>query len=132
MKIYKKAKPPPNKLFIFIKALSKIKRSYLIISSAFIFSLFIISFFIISMMIKTGSSLITKATEHAKSIQIDQTSLTKIQTVNCWEHAKTLIAITPWLEQPTEQILTNFKNACLQQSQNKCEAGNCSSNNNFI
>lgn len=129
MKTYKKTK---NKAHHFIKALSKIKRNYLIIGSVFIFSLLIISFLIVSMMFKAGNSLIHKAAEHAKTIQIDQTPLTKIQTINCWEHAKTLLAITPWLEQPTDQIILNLKKTCLQEPQSKCETENCNSKDSFI
>lgn len=56
----------------------------------------------------------------------------KIQTLNCWDHAQSLLAIQPWLERPVGAHLADLKSACFDQKPIPCEGAHCEKVNSQV
>lgn len=76
----------------------------------------------------------TKATEavhspgaqtHVKNLKAEIKSFPKLQLINCWGKAQSLIAAQPWLERPVIDNLVNLKLACLDDKPAACEDYDC-------
>lgn len=49
----------------------------------------------------------------------------KLQVINCWGKAQSLLAVQPWLERPALANLATLKVACFEQKPNLCQGPKC-------
>ncbi len=65
------------------------------------------------------------AQSHVENLKTEIKSLPKLQAINCWGKAQTLLNIQPWLERPVRENLANLKVACFEQKPNICQGAQC-------
>ncbi len=62
---------------------------------------------------------------HVENLKTELKSLPKLQAINCWGKAQSLIAVQPWLERPALDNLVNLKVACFEQKPSVCQGAEC-------
>ncbi len=65
------------------------------------------------------------AQQHLESLKTEVQALPKIQTLNCWDKAQSLMAVEPWLARPALDNLNDLRVACLEQRPAVCEGHEC-------
>jgi len=63
--------------------------------------------------------------DHIAKLKTKAQGLPKIQALNCWAKAQSLLAVQPWLERPALDNLVNLKVACLEQKPAVCDGKDC-------
>lgn len=134
MRRFKSSKKNKDKSSLLLKHIYRTKKSYLILGVTLFTAIIVVGFFILNFLFKTTNSLLSAGSQHFKSYQLhlSKDSLAQIQTINCWEHTKTLLELKPWLEQSTGQIFENFTKSCLEKSGTNCKGVDCQSNDTYI
>lgn len=62
---------------------------------------------------------------HIESLKTEVKGL-RLQPLNCWGHAQTLMAVEPWLSRPALDNLKNLKVACIENTPEFCTGDECS------
>ena len=60
-----------------------------------------------------------------ENIKTELKDIPKLQAINCWGKAQSLLAVQPWLERPTLDNLTNLKAACFETKPTACQGAEC-------
>lgn len=64
--------------------------------------------------------------QHLESLKAEIKGLPKVQPLNCWGKAQSLMAVEPWLARSALENLINLKAACLEEQPFPCEGSDCS------
>ena len=57
------------------------------------------------------------AIQNLETLKTEVLGLPKVNTVNCWTRAQSLLSVQPWLVQSIVTNLVNLKHSCLDQNQ---------------
>lgn len=66
---------------------------------------------------------------HVENLRAQANELPKLQALNCWGKAQSLMAFEPWLQRPALDNLNNLKVACLESEPAVCEGKECAQMN---
>lgn len=120
---------------VFFKMLKKLTRESIPIKKLRVFvAVGIIGLFITGGLATWASFaalnyLTTKADQASQdsfqNLRAELQVLSKINTLNCWNKAQSLLAVQPWIERSTIDNLIGLKVACLEHRPSSCDGVNC-------
>lgn len=72
------------------------------------------------------------AQQHLESLKTEVQTFPKLQALNCWGKAQSLMAVEPWLARPALDNFKNLKVACLDEKPVVCEGNECTQMKKFM
>lgn len=66
-----------------------------------------------------------QAAQQVENLRTEVKELPRLQALNCWGKAQSLMAVEPWLARPALDNLKNLKVACLEERSTVCEGHEC-------